>query len=115
MEVNAIAKNVRISAFKAREVTRLIQGKSYSEALGFLKLANKKAAILIKKVLESARANASANNGFNGEDSELRVKVAQVGEGPTMKRMRPRARGSADRILKRTSHIKIVLSDKESK
>ena len=110
MEANAIAKNVRISAFKAREVTRLIQGKTYPEALGLVKLINKKASGLIKKVLESACANAKNNHGFSGNDGDLIVSIAQVGEGVTMKRMRPRARGSADRISKRTSHISIVLS-----
>ena len=113
MEINAIAKNVRISAFKAREVTRLIQGKNYPEALGLVQLTNKKAGYFVKKVLESARANASANYNFDGQDDDLVVTVAQVGEGPTMKRMRPRARGSADRIAKRTSHIKIILSDNQ--
>ena len=113
MEVNAIAKNVRISAFKAREITRLIQGKSYPEALGLVQLTNKKASNLVRKTLESARANANNNHGFSGQDEDLIVSVAQIGEGPTMKRIRPRARGSADRVSKRTSHIRIVLSDSQ--
>ena len=113
MEAKAIAKNLRISPFKAREITGVIQGKSYSEALSLVTFANKKAARLVKKTLESARANAEANHGFLGEDEDLVVSLAVVGEGPSMKRYRPKARGMAGRILKRTSHISIVLSDEQ--
>ena len=108
MEATAITKNVRMSPFKAREVTRLIQGKSYSEALSLVTFANKKAARIIKKTLESAKANAENNHRAS---DELFVKLAVIGEGPTMKRFRPKARGMAGRINKRTSHVKIILTD----
>ena len=109
MEATAITKTVRISASKAREVSRLVQGLNYPEALALVTFTNKKAARLIKKTLESAKANAENNHGANV--ATLFVKEATIGEGPTMKRFRPKARGTAGRILKRTSHIKIVLSD----
>ena len=108
MEATAKTKNARISANKAREVSRLIQGKSYNEALKLVTFANKKAAGIIKKTLISAKANAE-NNHQAGDD--LVVKLAVVGEGPTMKRFRPKARGMAGRINKRTSHVTIVLTD----
>ena len=109
MEATAIKKTVRISASKAREVTRLVQGLPYQEALSLVTFAKKKAAGIIKQTLESAKANAEHNHG--GNVANLFVKEAVVGEGPTMKRFRPKARGTAGRILKRTSHIKIVLTD----
>jgi len=108
MEATAITRYARMSAFKAREVTRLIQGKSYDEALKLVTFANKKAAGVIKKTLVSAKANAENNHQASGE---LTVKMAVVGEGPTMKRFRPKARGMAGRINKRTSHVTIVLTD----
>lgn len=109
MEATAITKNVRISASKARQVTRIIQGMDYKSALGLVTFANKKAAVLVKKTLESAKANAENNHGASVDD--LVVKLAVIGEGPTMKRFQPKARGMAGRINKRTSHIKIVLTD----
>ncbi|MCM8527291.1 MAG: 50S ribosomal protein L22 [Lentisphaeraceae bacterium] len=108
MEATAITKFARISPFKAREVTRLIQGKSYDEAYKLVTLANKKAAGIIKKTLQSAKANAENNHQATGD---LVVKLAVIGEGPTMKRFRPKARGMAGRINKRTSHVKIILTD----
>jgi large subunit ribosomal protein L22 len=92
-----------------REVTREIQGLSVSAALDLLAFTPKKAAFLIGKTLKSAVAN--AENNANMRVDVLVVKEAIVGEGPTMKRMMPRARGSGSRILKRSSHIRIVLSD----
>jgi len=109
MEVRSIYRYARISPFKVREVTREIQGLPVSAALDVLAFTPKKAAFLISKTLKSAVAN--AENNANVRVDGLVVKEAVVGEGPTMKRMMARARGSGSRILKRTSHIRIVLSD----
>ena len=109
MEVRSIYRYARISPFKVREVTREIQGLPVSAALDLLAFTPKKAAFLIGKTLKSAVAN--AENNANLKVDGLVVKEAVVGEGPTMKRMMPRARGSGSRILKRTSHIRIVLTD----
>jgi large subunit ribosomal protein L22 len=109
MEVRSTYKYARISPFKVREVTREIQGLPVSAALDLLAFTPKKAAFLIGKTLKSAIAN--AENNANLKPDGLVVKEATVGEGPTLKRIMPRARGSANRILKRTSHIRIVLSD----
>jgi large subunit ribosomal protein L22 len=109
MQVTSTYKYARISAFKAREVTREIQGHSASEALDLLTFSPKKAALLVKKTLKSAIANAE-NNAELRVDTLL-VKEAVVGEGPTFKRFRARARGSASPLRKRTSHIRIVLTD----
>lgn len=113
MEKLAVTKNVRISAFKAREVSRLIQGKGAVEALNMLSLIPRKAARLIEQTLKSAVANAeNAEEGAANRHS-LFVKEALIGEGPTLKRFRPKARGSAGHIRKRTSHIRIVVSDEK--
>jgi large subunit ribosomal protein L22 len=109
MEVRATYKYARISPFKVREVTRAIQGLPVSAALDLLAFTPKKAALLIGKTLKSAVAN--AENNANLKPDGLVVKEAVVGEGPTIKRMMARARGSGSRILKRTSHIRIVLTD----
>jgi large subunit ribosomal protein L22 len=109
MEIRSIYKYARISPFKAREVTREIQGLPVSAALDLLAFTPKKAAFLIGKTLKSAIAN--AENNANLKPDGLVVKEAIVGEGPTLKRIMARARGSASRILKRTSHIRIVLTD----
>ncbi len=109
MEVRSIYRYARISPFKVREVTREIQGLPASAALDLLAFTPKKAAFLIGKTLKSAIAN--AENNANLKPDTLVVKEAIVGEGPTFKRIMARARGSASRILKRTSHIRIVLSD----
>jgi len=109
MEVRSTFKYARISPFKAREVTREIQGLPVSAALDLLAFTPKKAAFLIGKTLKSAIAN--AENNANLKPDGLMVKEAVVGEGPTLKRIMARARGSASGILKRTSHIRIVLSD----
>ncbi len=111
MEVRSIYKYARISAFKVREVTREIQGLPVSAALDVLAFTPKKAAFLINKTLKSAIAN--AENNANLKADGLVVKEAVVGEGPTFKRMMTRARGSGARILKRTSHIRIVLTDEK--
>ena len=109
MEVRSIYKYARISPFKVREVTREIQGLPVSAALDVLAFTPKKAAFLINKTLRSAIAN--AENNANLKADGLVVKEAVVGEGPTFKRMMTRARGSGSRVLKRTSHIRIVLTD----
>jgi len=111
MEVRSIHRYARISPFKAREVTREIQGLPVSAALDVLAFTPKKAALLINQTLKSAIAN--AENNANLKADALVVKEAVVGEGPTFKRMMTRARGSGARILKRTSHIRIVLTDEK--
>jgi large subunit ribosomal protein L22 len=109
MEVRSIYRYAKISPFKAREVTREIQGLPVSAALDLVAFSPKKAATLVNKTLKSAVANAENNASLKVDG--LVVKEAVVGEGPTMKRMMARARGSGSRILKRTSHIRIVLTD----
>lgn len=109
MQVKSIYKYAHISAFKAREVTREIQGLPVSAALDIVAFSPKKAAALIQKTLKSAIANAENNNDLRAEN--LVVKEAVVGEATTIKRSRPRARGSASPIRKRTSHIRIILTD----
>lgn len=109
MQVKSIHRFARISAFKAREVTREIQGLPATDALDVLRFTPKKAALLVTKTLRSAIANAENNNNLNVAD--LVVQEAVVGEGPTFKRFQPKARGSAGPIRKRTSHIRIVLTD----
>jgi large subunit ribosomal protein L22 len=116
MEVKAEHKYAKISAFKVREVTREIQGLPAEAALEIIRLVPKKAARLIEKVLASAIANAENNN--NPENKTLRaanlvIKEAIAGEGPTIKRMHTRARGSGSRINKRTAHIRITLVEAE--
>lgn len=109
MLVKSTYRYAKISAFKAREVTRAIQGMPATDALDLLRFTPKKAAVLILKTLKSAIANAENNNSLNASD--LVVKEAVVGEGPTLNRFQPKARGSAGPIRKRTSHIKVVLTD----
>ena len=111
MEVRALTKNVRISPEKARHVSRLIQGKSVTEALAIVDLSPRKAAALIGKTLRSAVAN--AENLYHVDPESLYVKTCYVDEGPTMKRIRPRAKGSASRIRKRSSHITIIVATRE--
>ena len=110
MEVKATTKCVRISAFKAREVSRAIQGLPAVDALERLEFYPKKAARFLFKTLHSAVANAENNNNLRREN--LVVKEATIGEGPTFKRFQPKARGSAGPIRKRTSHFRIVLAEK---
>lgn len=110
LEAKCIAKTVRITPRKARLVIDLIRGKKASDAAAILKLTPNGASEAIYKVLISAGANAV--NNFNMVKENLYVKEAFVNEGPTLKRFLPRAKGSADRLLKRTSHITIVLAEK---
>ena len=109
MQIKSVYRGARISAFKAREVTREIQGLPVSAALDVVAFSPKKAAGLIAKTLKSAVANAENNNNLRVD--KLVVKEATVGEGPTFKRSQPKARGSAGPIRKRTSHIRIILTD----
>ena len=109
MEVLSVLRGARISAFKARELTREIQGLPASAALDLVAFSTKKAALMVGKTLKSAIANAENNNDLKVDT--LVVKEATVGEGPTMKRIKSRARGSASSIRKRTAHIRIILSD----
>ncbi|WP_417689874.1 50S ribosomal protein L22 [Pseudidiomarina sp.] len=109
MEAIAIHKFARLSAQKGRLVADQIRGLPVAKALDVLNYSPKDAAGLLKKVLESAIANAEHNEG--ADIDELKVAKVMVDEGPTMKRIKPRAKGRADRILKRTSHITVVVSD----
>lgn len=109
MEVAARLSGARLSAQKARLVADQIRGKSAEEALDILTFSPKKGAALVKKVLESAIANAEHNEGADVD--ELRVSTIFVDEGFTMKRIRPRAKGRADRILKRTCHITVKVAE----
>jgi large subunit ribosomal protein L22 len=109
MNVISIYRYARISPFKAREVTREIQGLPVAAALDIVAFSPKKAAVLVAKTLKSAVANAENNNNLRVD--ALVVREAVVGEGPTLKRFTPKARGSAGPIRKRTSHIRIVVTD----
>ncbi|ADN74488.1 50S ribosomal protein L22 [Ferrimonas balearica] len=110
MEVLAKHRFARTSPQKARLVADQIRGLPVDRALDILAFSPKKAASLVKKVLESAIANAEHNEGLDIDD--LKVAKIYVDEGPTMKRIMPRAKGRADRILKRSSHITVVVADK---
>jgi large subunit ribosomal protein L22 len=103
----ASARFVRITPMKARRVVDMVRGLPVDEALSLLQFAPQAASETVYKVLESAIANAETTEGLDTED--LVVSVARVDEGPTMKRWRPRAQGRATRILKRTSHITLVV------
>ncbi|MCR3755450.1 MAG: 50S ribosomal subunit protein L22 [Sodalis sp. Psp] len=109
METIAQHRHARSSAQKVRLVANLIRGKKVSQALEVLTYTNKKAAGLMKKVLESAIANAENNDGIDIDD--LKVAKIFVDTGPSMKRIMPRAKGRVDRVLKRTSHITVIVSD----
>lgn len=112
MDIVSINKFARISPYKAREVTREIQGLPVSAALDLLAFTPRKAAGLVGRTLKSAIANAENNNDLRPDS--LRVREAVVNEGPSFRRFRARARGSASPIIKRTSHIKITLTDEPS-
>lgn len=110
LEAKAVAKTVRVAPRKARLVIDLIRGKNVAEAAAILKLTPNGSAEAIGKVLKSATANAVNNKKM--DQKLLFVKEAYVNEGMTIKRMIPRAKGSGNQILKRTSHITIVLSER---
>jgi large subunit ribosomal protein L22 len=107
-EIKAVHKYARTSAFKARLVADQIRQKPVEEALNILAFSKKKAAVLVKKVLNSAISNAEHNEGFDID--ELKVSSVYIDEGSTMKRIRARAKGRANRIFKRTSHITVGVS-----
>lgn len=111
MEVSARLKGANLSAQKARLVADQIRGLGVENALELLTFSSKKAAVIIKKVLNSAIANAEHNEGLDID--ELRISTIYVDEGTTLKRIRPRAKGRADRILKRSCHITVKVADKE--
>lgn len=111
MEAKAIAKTVRIAPRKVRLVVDLVRGKNVGEAASILRLTPKASSVVVEKVLKSAAANAV--NNLKMDQSLLYVKEAFVDEGPTLKRFLPRAKGSGNRILKRTSHITIVLEERK--
>lgn len=110
MEAKAIAKFIRISPRKARLVAENIKGLPVEDAINVLRFTPKKAARILNKVLHSAVANAEQLPGVDIDS--LRVKNVVVNEGPTLKRIMPRAMGRAYRILKRTSHITVVVEEK---
>ena len=109
MQVQAILKGARLSAQKARLVADQVRGKNVEEALDLLTYSTKKGADVIKKLLNSAIANAEHNEGADVD--ELKITKIYVDEGMTMKRIMPRAKGRADRILKRSCHISIIVAD----
>ena len=110
MEARAIAKYVRMSPTKVGVVLNLIRGKDVNEAFAILKYTPRDAAEVIYKVLKSAVAN--AENNFDMNPDNLYVATAFVDQGPTLKRIHPRSRGQAFKILKRTSHVTIVVKEK---
>lgn len=111
VEVRATAKYVRMAPRKVRMVVDLIRGKQVDRALETLQFTNRAAAEPVAKTLQSAVANAENNNGLRRNN--LVVKAAFVDEGPTLKRIRPRAKGSASRINKRTSHITVIVAPRK--
>lgn len=113
MEVKASARYVRISPRKVRVVIDLVRGKSVNEALTLLQFIPKRASKPVAKVIASAAANAEHNYNLNRDN--LVISKAYVDQGPTLKRWRPRQRGQAFPILKRTSHITVMVKEKEAK
>lgn len=109
MEVKATAKTVRIAPRKVRLVLDLIRGKDAQQALAILKFTPNHAAEAVAKVVKSAVANASHNHSM--DENKLYIKACYANEGITMKRYMPRAKGSAAQILKRTSHITVVVDE----
>ena len=112
METRAYLKGTRLSPQKAGLVADVIRGKNVDEAMSFLEFSKKKASMVIRKLLESAIANAENNN--NADIDKLLIKSIIVNQGMTLKRIKPRARGRADRITKPTCHIEIILTDGET-
>ncbi len=111
VRVRAVARHVRISPYKARQIADLVRGKDLAEARFITAFSPAGAARVVGKVLESAVANAEHNNGLRADD--LVVVGCYVDEGATLKRWRPRAYGRATRIRKRTSHITVVVAERE--
>ncbi|MCF7926404.1 MAG: 50S ribosomal protein L22 [Candidatus Izimaplasma sp.] len=111
MEAKASAKMVRISSRKVKLVIDLVRGKNVGEAIAILNHTPRAASPVVEKVIKSAVANAEHN--YNMDIDNLFVKEIYVGQGPTLKRFRPRAQGRATEILKRTSHVNVVVAEKE--
>ena len=109
MQVSATAKRLPISARKARLVADQVRGQPVERAVDLLGFSTLKAAFLVRKVVESAIANAENNEGADVD--ELRIAEIQVNEGATLKRIRPRAKGRANRIFKRACHVTVQLAD----
>lgn len=112
-EVKAVAKFVRIAPRKVRIVMNLIRGKDVADAFAILKFTPKRGSKFIEKVLKSAVAN--AENNFEMDTEKLYVSTCFVDQGPTLKRIHPRSRGQAFSILKHTSHITVMVSEREEK
>jgi large subunit ribosomal protein L22 len=110
MQAIAKLRHARTSAQKGRLVADQVRGLPVEKALNILKFSNKKAAVFVKKALDSAIANADHN--FNADIDELKVAAICVDEGPTMKRMHARAKGRGNRIFKRTCHFTVTVSDR---
>ncbi|MFZ5897675.1 MAG: 50S ribosomal protein L22 [Bacillota bacterium] len=109
MEARAVAKYIRLSPRKVREVVDLVRGKKVDEALSILKFVPNRGAQAVAKVIKSAAAN--AENNLEMDRGDLRIVKAVVDQGPTLKRMQPRAYGRANIRRVRTSHITVVVSD----
>lgn len=109
MEVSAKLRHAKISAQKVRLVADQVRGKPVEQALQLLAFSPKKAAAIIKKVLESAIANAEHNEG--ADIDELKVSTIYIDEGPSMRRWRARAKGRVNHIIKRTSHVTVMVGD----
>ena len=109
METSAKHRHAKISPQKCRLVADQVRGLPVEKALTLLTFSNKKAAVMVRKVLESAIANAEHNDG--ADIDELKVSSIYVDQGPAMKRMRARAKGRGNRIIKRTSHITVTVAD----
>ncbi|MBE3585275.1 MULTISPECIES: 50S ribosomal protein L22 [Desulfofundulus] len=111
MEARAVARYVRISPRKVRQVVDLIRGKDVREALAILRFTPKRAAVPVAKVIKSAAANAEHNYDMNPDN--LYIAAAYVDQGPTWKRYQPRAYGRADLLRRRTSHITVIVKEKD--
>jgi len=109
MEAKALARQIRISPQKARLVADLVRGKNVESALNTLRFMPKKGARILRKIIESALANASQNEAIDVDT--LYIKTIYIDGGPMLKRIMPRAQGRASRILKRSSHITVVLDE----
>ena len=112
MEVRAVAKGIRVSPRKMRLIVDMVRGKKVDEALDILKFTPTPKAQIVAKVVKSAAAN--AENNFQMSPQDLRIVNIFANEGRTMKRYRPRARGRVSPILKRSSHITVIVGDKEN-
>ena len=112
MEARAVERHIRMSPRKVKYVVDLIKNKQVEEAIGILTLTPKQAAVFVRKAIQSASANAVENfKDYKVDQEDLFIKEIYVTEGPTLKRFKARARGRSDMVLKRTSHITVLVSD----